>query len=82
MMEDGLSRQGVSLLMRKVASLGAQILAGKAVIKLIKKDGKTNGVKCAGATAYYADLVVLASGSWTPSTFASLDLKGKCLATG
>ncbi|PSR73762.1 hypothetical protein PHLCEN_2v10406 [Hermanssonia centrifuga] len=74
--------QGVSLLMRRVASLGAQILAGKAVIELIKKDGKTNGVKCADGTAYYADLVVLASGSWTPSTFASLDLKGKCLATG
>lgn len=74
--------QGIALLMRRVASHGAQILSGKAVTSLIQEGGRTTGVRCADGTHYDADLVVIASGSWTPSTFPALDLKGKCLATG
>ncbi|KAI0692103.1 FAD dependent oxidoreductase [Cytidiella melzeri] len=75
--------QGVSLLIDKVTKLGAQVVPGKAVVDLVKdRDGKTTGVRCADGSSYEADLVVVASGSWTPSTFPKLDLYDKCLATG
>lgn len=51
-------------------------------MELVKEDGKTTGVNCADGSLFRADLVVIASGSWTPSTFPSLPLFGKCLATG
>jgi sarcosine oxidase / L-pipecolate oxidase len=77
------SSQGISLLVEKVMKLGGKIIPGKAVVELLKtEDGSTNGVKCADGSLYEADLVVIASGSWTPSTFPALDLYGKCLATG
>ena len=76
------AEQGVFQLMQKVQKQGAQIIAGKSVVELVKKEGRTGGVKCADGTAYDADLVVIASGSWTPSSFPTLDLHGKCLATG
>ena len=76
------AEQGVAQLMRKVQEQGAQIVAGKSVVELIRKDGRTKGVKCADGSTYDAELVVIASGSWTPSSFPTLDLQGNCLATG
>ena len=75
---------GVELLMKKVAELGVTILPGKPVVDLVKGDGgqRTVGVKCTDGTQYAADVVVIAAGSWTPSSFPKLDLMGKCLATG
>ncbi|KAI0783071.1 FAD dependent oxidoreductase [Abortiporus biennis] len=74
--------QGVSRLQSKVEALGGKVIPGKAVTSLLQKDGKTSGVKCADGSEYEAELVVLASGSWTASTFTTLDLKKTCLATG
>lgn len=76
------SSQGVQILLDRVQKLGARVLAGKAVVDLLKQDGKTSGVVCADGSSYAANLVVIASGSWTPSTFPSLPLYGKCVASG
>ncbi|KAH9050938.1 FAD dependent oxidoreductase [Lactarius deliciosus] len=40
------------------------------------------GVRLADGSAMSARLVVIASGSWTASTFRDLDLCGNCLSTG
>lgn len=76
--------QGIELLMRKVEKLGAKVLAGKSVVELVKDESgeRTVAVKCADGSRYDADVVVIAAGSWTPSSFPKLDLMGKCLATG
>ena len=74
--------QGVEILLKRVRATGAVVVPGKAVDGLVKSGGKTTGVKCKDGSSYDAGLVVVASGSWTPSSFPKLDLKGKCLATG
>ncbi|PCH35627.1 FAD dependent oxidoreductase [Wolfiporia cocos MD-104 SS10] len=74
--------QGITLMMDKVTKLGGRILPGKAVTCLVGADGRTTGVECSDGTVYSADLVVLSAGSWTASSFPSLHLGEKCLATG
>lgn len=74
--------QGVRLLQSKVEYLGGKVFAAKPVSKLIQHDGKTTGVQCTDGSSYEADLVVIASGSWTASAFPNLNLREKCLATG
>ena len=74
--------QGVERMMAKVTSLGGKIIPGKAVVELLKTDGKATGVRCADGSVLEADLVVLAAGSWTASAFPGLGLDGQCLATG
>ena len=75
--------QGVEILLRKVRDEGIPVLPGKAVTELMRDtDGRTVGVKCQDGSVFDADLVVVASGSWTPATFKTLNLHGKCLATG
>ena len=74
--------QGVKIMTDKVISLGGQVVPGKAVTKLLQREGVTTGVECADGSSYNASLVVLATGSWTCSSFPNLDLKGKCIATG
>ncbi|KAI0343725.1 FAD dependent oxidoreductase [Trametopsis cervina] len=75
--------QGISLLIDRVTNLGAQVIPGKAVTELVKDShGRTSGVRCADDSAYEAELVVIASGSWTPSSFPQLELYNNCLATG
>ncbi|KAI0090734.1 FAD dependent oxidoreductase [Irpex rosettiformis] len=75
--------QGVAVLLERVKKLGAVVYPGKGASDLIKaEDGTTKGVKTTDGSSYDADLVVIASGSWTPSTFPKLNLYDKCLATG
>lgn len=77
------AERAVSLLMEHVKKRGVKILPGKAVQELVKDErGQTKGVRCVDGSEYEANVVVLALGSWTASTFPSLNLKGKCLATG
>lgn len=77
------AERAVSLLMDHVKKRGVKVLPGKVVQKLVKDErGQTTGVRCADSSEYEANVVVLALGSWTASTFPSLNLKGKCLATG
>ncbi|CAL1711342.1 unnamed protein product [Somion occarium] len=74
--------QGIQLLLSKVNALGGTVVPSKSVVKLLQREGKTHGVECADGSSYEADLVVIASGSWTASAFPDLDLGAKCLATG
>ena len=74
--------QGVIIMTANVISLGGQVIPGKAVTKLLHRNGVTAGVECADGSSYDASLVVLATGAWTSSSFPNLDLKGKCIATG
>ena len=74
--------QGVQRMMDKVTALGGNILPGKAVVELLKADGKAIGIRCADGSVFDADLVILAAGSWTASAFSDLGLDGQCLATG
>lgn len=77
------SSRAIELLMDKVAKLGGSIIAGKAVQSLLKdpSTGKTIGVKCADGSEFKSDVVVLASGAWTPSAFPELKVEDKCIAT-
>lgn len=77
------SSEAIKKLGHHVESFGGKIVLGKAVAGLTKNEtGVTNGVTCEDGTHYDADIVVLASGSWTASTFPELDLNDFCLATG
>ncbi|VDC00318.1 unnamed protein product [Peniophora sp. CBMAI 1063] len=74
--------QGVERLLEQVKKLGGNVIPGKAATELTKKDGKVVGVKCADGESFGADVVVIASGSWTACSFPELDLGARCLATG
>jgi sarcosine oxidase/L-pipecolate oxidase len=74
--------QGISLLLSEVGRLGAKILTGKAVSKILQVSGRATGVSCVDGTTYDADLIVIAAGSWTPSAFPDLGIQEACLATG
>jgi sarcosine oxidase/L-pipecolate oxidase len=74
--------QGVSLMMEKVIALGGKVIAGKAAETLLRQDGKTTGVRCADGTVFHAQVVILAAGSWTASSFPELCLSEQCVATG
>ncbi|KAK7057537.1 DAO domain-containing protein, partial [Favolaschia claudopus] len=80
--------QGVSLLMKQVTALHGKILVGKNAIELIHQaeNFKTTGVRCSDGSILEADLVVLATGSWTRSAFPDLpggniyQATGQCVA--
>ncbi|KIM81419.1 hypothetical protein PILCRDRAFT_8774 [Piloderma croceum F 1598] len=74
--------QGIRLMTANVIAQGGNVISGKSVVKLLRQNHKTTGVQFADGTTFYASLVVLATGSWTASTFPDLDFRGKCFATG
>jgi sarcosine oxidase/L-pipecolate oxidase len=74
--------QGVSLMMDKVIAMGGNIIPGKAVETLLRHNETTSGVRCADGTEFRAQVVVLAIGSWTASSFPDLLLAEHCVATG
>ena len=76
--------RGVEKLTARVIALGGRVVCGKAVTGLVRDDGgTTSGVRLADGSSMRACLVVIASGSWTASTFrGDLDLREKCLSTG
>ena len=77
--------RGVEMLTARVIALGGRVVGGKAVTGLVREDGRTtSGVRLADGSSMGARLVVIASGSWTASTFCGdLDLlREKCLSTG
>jgi sarcosine oxidase / L-pipecolate oxidase len=73
---------GIAQGMKNVARLGGKVIPGKQVQTLLRKDGKTSGVECTDGSIFEADVVVIATGSWTGSVFADLKLEGKFTATG
>ena len=83
------ANKGLSLLLNRVASMNGKILPAKNVVKLCplktisaKYGGPTTEIHCSDSTVLIADLVVVATGSWTASAFPELTLGGVCLATG
>ncbi|KAI0317135.1 FAD dependent oxidoreductase [Amylostereum chailletii] len=74
--------QGVSKMMAQVEKFGGKVIPGKAAAGLVKEDGRVVAVSCADGSVFDGDVVVLASGSWTASSFPELDLNTQCLATG
>jgi sarcosine oxidase / L-pipecolate oxidase len=82
-----LATRGIEILMSRVIALGGKVMGGKAVTGLIRSDGRTSGVTLADGSSISACLVVIASGSWTASTFQrdllpDLEDKQQFLSTG
>jgi sarcosine oxidase/L-pipecolate oxidase len=68
--------RGIEMLTSRVIALGGKVMGGKAVTGLIRRpdDGgrtqaRTSGVTLADGSSISAGLVVIATGSWTASTF-------------
>lgn len=77
------SERGVAQAIEKARARGAKVIGGKQVEKLLKTaEGVTNGVRCSDEGVCEADLVLIATGSWTASSFPELRLGDKCRATG
>jgi len=79
--------RAVKILIDVVVSRGAKVEGGKEVVTLLKNaraDGSrcTHGVQCSDGSTYFADRVIVATGSWTASNFPGLALDRMCLATG
>lgn len=74
--------QGLARMIDHVKKLNGKFLPGKKVAKLCRENGQTTGVQCSDGSILDATLVIVASGSWTPSAFSELELGQVCLATG
>ena len=76
---------GTRRALENVQTLGGTVIGGKVVKELVKEGGemeRTTGVRCADGSVFSAELVVLATGSWTPSIFPEPVPQSQCLATG
>jgi sarcosine oxidase/L-pipecolate oxidase len=84
--------KSLTLLLRKIEDLGGKIFPAKQVSHLIRhKESKDKashgarkiiGIQCSDGTLVHAELVIVATGSWTQSTFPELGLGKICIATG
>ncbi|KAJ7076830.1 FAD dependent oxidoreductase [Mycena belliarum] len=74
--------QGIRLLIDKIAALNGKIVAGKGVVQLIEQGLKTTGVRCTDGTIFEADLIIIATGSWTASAFPNVPTGDIFRATG
>ncbi|TFK51113.1 FAD dependent oxidoreductase [Heliocybe sulcata] len=74
--------KGTSLMISKVIAMGCRILRGKAAKRLVRENERTAGVEFTDGTVVRADLVIVATGSWTTSIFPELNFGEKCLVTG
>ncbi|KAG6813524.1 hypothetical protein H0H92_010229 [Tricholoma furcatifolium] len=75
--------QGIAVMLETVVSLGGKVIPGKTVNRVTRDDkGQTNGVECNDGTLYQATVVVLATGSWTSSTFPKVTAHTSGLSTG
>ncbi|KAF9485974.1 FAD dependent oxidoreductase [Pholiota conissans] len=73
---------GLTSLINEVKALNGKFIPGKQIDKIIREGGRTTGVHCSDGAVFNASLVIIATGSWTPSAFSELDLGHICLATG
>ncbi|TFK74011.1 FAD dependent oxidoreductase [Pluteus cervinus] len=80
--------KGLNLLTNRVVDLGGKLFPGCNVVDLVigqrneEEQPKIVGVKCADGAVFNAAVVIIATGSWTPSAFPGLELNKCCLATG
>ena len=76
---------GIQACMEQIVSLGGQIEGGHHVVGLSYDDAhRVTGVKLQSGATLTAEVIVIATGSWTPSAFATenLGLSDRFLATG
>ena len=76
---------GTRRALENVRALGGAVIGDKTVEGLVKENGgtgRTAGVRCSDRSVYSAELVILATGSWTPSAFPGTVSQSQCLATG
>lgn len=76
---------GIQALLEKVASLGGKIRPGVETHAILYgSSGEAKGVGAKGGEIISADVIVLATGSWTPSTFPEefAELRERIIATG
>jgi sarcosine oxidase/L-pipecolate oxidase len=76
---------GTRRALENVRALGGIVTGGREVKELTRENGKTGrttGVRCTNGSVYSAELVILATGSWTSSTFPESVTRCTCLATG
>ena len=57
-------------------------MLGVTIKKLMEEDSRVIGIEAEDGKVYHGDVVIIATGSWTPSKFPQLELGGLCLATG
>ena len=80
--------KGLSILLKRVQALNGTVLPNKNVVKLsaqekTSKYGRhTIEIQCSDSAVLTADLVIVATGSWTASAFPDLAIGNACLATG
>lgn len=80
--------KGLSTLLKRVQALNGNVLPNKNVVKLSAQEetskygSHTIEIQCSDLTVLKADLVVVATGSWTASAFPDLAIGNTCLATG
>lgn len=73
---------GVQRCIRHVVNLGGKVVPGKTAKAIERVDGKVTGVIFEDGTNISADIIVLATGSWTASSFAQLELEKHVFASG
>ncbi|KDQ20053.1 hypothetical protein BOTBODRAFT_27475 [Botryobasidium botryosum FD-172 SS1] len=82
--------KGVTKLMAKVRALGGHVKGGKELASLLYDDnGEVSGVKLVDGQEIKPDIIIVATGAWTPSLFHDIDMgltdrltaTGQCLAT-
>ncbi|KAF5380555.1 hypothetical protein D9615_004704 [Tricholomella constricta] len=65
--------QGLATMISKVISLGGKVLSGKTASNVIRgAGGRVTGIQCHDGMIYEASVVVIATGSWTPSAFPDI----------
>ncbi|KIK22355.1 hypothetical protein PISMIDRAFT_505957 [Pisolithus microcarpus 441] len=78
--------RSIKILLDIVIARGAKVESRKEVLTLLNssadKSGYTCGAICVDGSTYPADRVILATGSWTASSFPGLALDQRCLASG
>ncbi|KAI6009849.1 FAD dependent oxidoreductase [Pisolithus marmoratus] len=78
--------RSMKILLDIVITRGAKVESGKEVLTLLNssanRSGYTCGAVCADGSMHTADRVILATGSWTASSFPGLELDQRCLASG
>ncbi|TFY82998.1 hypothetical protein EWM64_g1011, partial [Hericium alpestre] len=74
--------EGVRRMTSAVVSFGGIVLPGRSAASLVMEEQKVVGIRCSNGEIITGDIVVLATGAWTASTFGNLNVGDKCLATG
>lgn len=73
---------GVKSGMDQVERLGGVIIGGKKARNVLREGGKVVGIVFEDESVIKADVIILATGSWTASSFEELGLEKHIFASG